>query len=52
MATVTAAMTTTMTVAATAMAAKKTKVVTHRQQSTRIGSKRNVGGGSDSNGNN
>ncbi len=52
MATVTAAMTTSMTVAATVGVAKKTKAVTHRQQSTRIGSKRNVGGGGDSNGDN
>ncbi len=33
-----------------ATAAKKTKVVTHRQQSTKIVSGRNVGGGSDGNG--
>ncbi len=32
--------------------AKKTKAVTHRQQSTRIGSKRNVVGGGDGNGDN
>ncbi len=33
-----------------AAAAKKTKVVTHRQQSTKIGSRRNISGGSNGNG--
>jgi hypothetical protein len=33
-----------------AAAAKKTKVVTHRQQSTKIGSGRNVDGGGNGNG--
>ncbi len=35
-----------------AAAAKKTKAVTHRQQSTKIGSRRNVGGGGNGNDNN
>ncbi len=35
-----------------AAAAKKTKAVTHRKQSTKIGSGRNIGGGGDGNGNN
>jgi hypothetical protein len=47
MATVTVA---TMMVAAVAALAKKTKAVTHRQQSTKIGSGRNVGGSSKGNG--
>ncbi len=34
-----------------AATAKKTKVVTHRQQSNKIGSGRNVGGDSNNNGN-
>jgi hypothetical protein len=40
-----------MTAEMVAAVAKKTKVVTHRQQSTKIGSGRNVGGGSNGNGN-
>jgi hypothetical protein len=40
----------TMTVAAEVAAMKKTKAVTHRQQSTEIGSSRNVGGGGNGNG--
>jgi hypothetical protein len=54
MATVTVAMgmrTKTTTAAAVAAAAKKTKVVTHRQQSTKIGSRRNISSGGDGNGN-
>jgi hypothetical protein len=51
MAMVTAATMTTMTAAMVAVAAKKTKVVTHRQQSTKIGSRRNIGGGVNGNGN-
>ncbi len=50
MAMVTAATTKTMTAAKVAGVAKKTKVVTHRQQSAKIGSGRNVGSSGDGNG--
>jgi hypothetical protein len=49
MATVTVAMA--MTMMAAAAVAKKTKAVTHRQQSIKIGSRRNVGGSGNDNGN-
>ncbi len=52
MAMVTAATKMTTTAAMVGMAGKKTKVVTHRQQSTEIGSGRNVDGSGSGNGDN
>jgi hypothetical protein len=43
--------TTTMTTTTEVAAKKKTKAVTHRQELTKIGSGRNVGGGGNGNGN-